>query len=142
METDEVQRYRAAFDRLQAEIESLRALVVKLVRSGGLQYRPGSRFNMLDEPPSLRGYDVTLDWSEEDLLRRCLEIPNHYLYEIRDGDEWVHGIATPAQVAASQAAEARGENGLILIDKDGNVVERGSWEAQQLGVREVWTYPG
>lgn len=45
------------------------------------------------------------------------------------------GPATEAQIAASLAA---GETGHILIDADGDVIEPGTWAAQQPGVRKVY----
>jgi hypothetical protein len=45
------------------------------------------------------------------------------------------GAATPAQIEASLAA---GDTGIILIDADGDVVDDGTWAAQQPGVRRVW----
>lgn len=44
------------------------------------------------------------------------------------------GPATRAQFDASLATE----NGLILIDLDGDVITQDSWAAQQPGVRTVW----
>jgi hypothetical protein len=51
-----------------------------------------------------------------------------------DTDE-VIGEATPAQIEASLAA---GDTGIILIDADGDVIDDGTWAAQQPGVRRVW----
>ncbi len=50
------------------------------------------------------------------------------------------GPATAAQVEASDlAAQRDGGAGVILIDADGDVCPVGSWDAQQPGVRRVYT---
>lgn len=45
------------------------------------------------------------------------------------------GTATPAQVEASLAAD---DEGVIMIDADGNVITPGTWAAQQPGTRSVY----
>lgn len=60
----------------------------------------------------------------------------HDLYDY-DTSERI-GTATPEQIAACDAA---GEAGAILIDADGDVIAQGSWDAQQPGVRTVYTMP-
>jgi len=56
------------------------------------------------------------------------------LYDLATGEEI--GAATDAQCSASMDAD--NVNGAFLIDCDGNIVEVGSWEAQQPGVRSVF----
>jgi len=53
----------------------------------------------------------------------------------------VIGPATAEQIAASNASDDAGHNGGILIDADGDVIKDGSWDAQQPGVRKVYTDP-
>lgn len=55
------------------------------------------------------------------------------LVDSETGDDL--GEATAEQIAASDAA---GDEGHILIDVDGNVVQDGTWAAQQAGTRKVY----
>jgi hypothetical protein len=55
------------------------------------------------------------------------------LHDYNTGDKI--SPATPEQIEASLAA---GDTGIILVDADGNVVAKGSWEAQQSGVRTAY----
>lgn len=56
-----------------------------------------------------------------------------HIYDAETGEQL--GEVTAAQGKASAAA---GPEGFILIDADGDVVEAGSWAAQQAGVRKVY----
>lgn len=59
-----------------------------------------------------------------------------HLYDADTADDL--GIATAPQMAASDYSEAKGENGIFLIDADGDVCPDGSWDSQQAGVRRVY----
>jgi hypothetical protein len=48
------------------------------------------------------------------------------------------GAATPAQIAASERADAKGQNGLIWIDADGDPIPEGGWGYGAPGGRRVW----
>ena len=48
------------------------------------------------------------------------------------------GPATPEQIAASDDNWYGNENGIFLIDREGNAVDANTWEAQQPGVRKVY----
>lgn len=68
-------------------------------------------------------------------MNRLVEVP-WTTFRLFDGDTTDEiGPATAAQIEASLAA---GDTGLILIDGDGDVVEDGTWAAQQPGVRKVF----
>jgi len=61
---------------------------------------------------------------------------DHMLYDSDTGEEI--GPATDEQVEASDASDARGHHGIIVIDSDGDVVPIG---AQAFGpTRSVYTY--
>jgi len=53
-----------------------------------------------------------------------------------DTNEVILTTATPEQWWASQATDA----GHILVDADGDVVDPGTWAAQQPGVRSAYVY--
>ena len=44
----------------------------------------------------------------------------------------------PATVEQTEASLAAGDTGVILIDADGDVIEPGTWAAQQPGTRKVY----
>lgn len=62
----------------------------------------------------------------------------HHLYDAHTAEDL--GPATPEQVAASDEAYAKDGSGGFLIDAAGDVIDDdSSWEAQQPGVRSVYT---
>lgn len=64
--------------------------------------------------------------------------PEADLYDADTGDKL--GRATRGQVEASiLAADKDGGAGIVLINEDGQVVGAGSYDAQQFGVRRVYT---
>lgn len=62
----------------------------------------------------------------------------HHLFDA-DTDEDL-GLATPEQVDASDESDANGEEGIILIDKDGDVItEQAATRIPNTVTRRVYT---
>lgn len=66
-------------------------------------------------------------------LGDLLDVVSPLLYDAETNEPI--GPATSEQIAASLSAKPTGG---ILVDRDGDVVEEGSWAAQQPGVRTVY----
>lgn len=61
----------------------------------------------------------------------------HGLYDADTADRLC--VASGEQIAYSDASDDQGELGFFLVSDEGAPVDVGSWDAQQAGVRTVYT---